>query len=188
MNTPALAGALFTVWTAAAIGAEIPRKHPEKPTPARGRLNKLTEEVAPKTSPASLQPVLVRNFIDELVFSKMKRDGVPHAGLSTDAEFLRRLHLDLTGRLPEPEVIRKFLADGNPAKRDRTIDALLATPIEGKLNKPETPFLDKWTYFFGDLFRNSAAELGAPGRNALREYIYDALLLTRPTTSWCASC
>ncbi len=180
MNTPALAGALFTVWTAAAIGAEIPRKHPEKPTPARGRLNKLTEEVAPKTSPASLQPVLVRNFIDELVFSKMKRDGVPHAGLSTDAEFLRRLHLDLTGRLPEPEVIRKFLADGNPAKRDRTIDALLATPIEGKLNKPETPFLDKWTYFFGDLFRNSAAELGAPGRNALRDYIYDALLLNTP--------
>ena len=60
------------------------------------------------------------------------------------------------------------------------IDALLATPIEGKLDKPQTPFLDKWTYFFGDLFRNTAGELGAPGRNLLRDYIYSALLLNVP--------
>lgn len=148
--------------------------------PARGRLNQLTEEVASKTSHLSLEAVPTRNFIDEFIFSKMERDHIPHAGLSTDAEFLRRVHLDLTGRLPEPDVIRKFLADRDPAKRDKMIDSLLATPIDGQLNKPETPFLDKWTYFFGDLFRNSAAELGAPGRNLLRDYIYSALLLNVP--------
>ena len=144
------------------------------------RLNKLTADVAPKTSQTSLQPVPVRNFIDEFIFTRMQRDAVPHAGLSTDAEFLRRIHLDLTGRLPEPEVIRKFLADKDPLKREKMIDELLATPIEGRLDKPETPFLDKWTYFFGDLFRNSAGELGARGRNLLRDYIYDALLLNVP--------
>ena len=110
----------------------------------------------------------------------MEHDGIPHAGLSTDAEFLRRVHLDLTGRLPEPAAVRKFLADTDPAKREKIIDALLATPYRGNLDKPETPFLDKWTYFFGDLFRNSAGELGARGRNLLRDYIYSALLLNVP--------
>jgi len=180
MRRLTIIGALILALTAGGISAETPPKHPENPAPARGRLNQLTAEIAPKTSPASVQPVPVRNFIDGFVFSKMERDRVPHAGLSTDAEFLRRVHLDLTGRLPEPEAIRKFLADKDPDKRDKTIDALLATPIEGKLDKPQTPFLDKWTYFFNDLFRNSAAELGAPGRNLLRDYIYSALLLNVP--------
>src|SRR5438552_1184003 len=172
--------AMILAFTAGGIAAETPPKHPENPAPARGRLNQLTAEMAPRTSSSSVQPVPVRNFIDTFIFSKMERDRVPHAGLSTDAEFLRRVHLDLTGRLPEPEAIQKFLADKDVDKREKTIDALLATPIAGKLDKPQTPFLDKWTYFFNDLFRNSAAELGAPGRNLLRDYIYSALLLNVP--------
>src|SRR6185503_6645888 len=171
----------FLCFSAAAVAAsEKPAKHPENAVRALDSLNKLTTEVAPKTSRAGMEPVANRNFIDEFIFSKMERDGIPHAGLSTDAEFLRRVHLDLTGRLPEPDAIRKFLAGKDPAKREKMIDELLATPIEGRLDKPETPFLDKWTYFFGDLFRNSAAELGPRGRNLLRDYIYDALLLNVP--------
>jgi hypothetical protein len=179
---PRLAACSFVIaaLTYPALPAADPSKHPEKPVPARDNLNRLTEQIAPKASQRSNQPVPVRNFIDEFIFSRMERDGVPHAGLSTDAEFLRRVHLDLTGRLPEPEAIRKFLADEDPGKREKTIDALLVTPIEGKIDKPETPFLDKWTYFFADLFRNCASELGARGRNLLRDYLYDALLLNRP--------
>jgi hypothetical protein len=180
MRKVATIGVLILALTAGVLGAETPPKHPENPAPARGRLNQLTAEIAPRTSSAGVQPVPVRNFIDTFIFPKMERDRVPHAGLSTDAEFLRRVHLDLTGRLPEPEAILKFLADKDQDKRDKTIDALLATPIAGKLDKPQTPFLDKWTYFFNDLFRNSAGELGAPGRNLLRDYIYSALLLNVP--------
>jgi hypothetical protein len=180
MRNSTTIGALIAALMAGGIGAETPPKHPENPAPARERLNKLTAEIAPKTSHASVLPVPARNFIDEFIFSKMERDGIPHAGLSTDAEFLRRVHLDLTGRLPEPEAILKFLADKDAGKRDKIVDSLLATPIEGRLDKPQTPFLDKWTYFFDDLFRNSAAELGAPGRNLLRDYIYSALLLQVP--------
>lgn len=165
---------------AAVLASDKPPKHPENPSRVMERLDKLTTAVSSKTAVGSVQPVPVRNFIDEFIFSKMERDRVPHAGLSTDAEFVRRVHLDLTGRLPAPAVIRRFLSDKDPAKRDRIIDELLATPIEGRLDKPETPFLDKWAYFFGDLFRNSAAELGARGRNLLRDYIYDALLLNIP--------
>src|SRR5215467_6208025 len=177
---PKTFGLLVALWLAGRIAGETPPKHPEAERPALERLDRITAEVAAKTSPSSLHQVPMRNFIDEFVFAKMKRDGVPHAGLSTDVEFLRRVHLDLTGRLPEPEIIRKFLADKDPAKREKMIDAILSTPIEGRLDKTETPFLDKWTYFFGDLFRNSAAELGARGRTLLRDYIYDALLLNVP--------
>jgi hypothetical protein len=173
-------GVLLLFSVTSVICAETPPKHPENASGSLDRLNELTAEVAPKTSHASLQPVPIRNFIDEFIFSKMQSDGIPHAGLSTDAEFLRRVHLDISGRLPEPEAIRKFLADRDPAKRDKIIESLLATPIEGKIEKLETPFLDKWTYFFGDLFRNSAGELGPRGRNLLRDYIYGALLLNVP--------
>jgi hypothetical protein len=180
MRKSILLGAFLCFSAAAVAASEKPAKHPENAARALESLNKLTTEVAPKTSRAGMEPVANRNFIDEFIFSKMERDGIPHAGLSTDAEFLRRVHLDLTGRLPEPDAIRKFLAGKDPAKREKMIDELLATPIEGRLDKPETPFLDKWTYFFGDLFRNSAAELGPRGRNLLRDYIYDALLLNVP--------
>jgi hypothetical protein len=175
-----LFGMASSWWLAALLMAETPAKHPEVPARSIDRLNKLTAEISPKMARANAQPVAVRNFIDEFIFSKMERDGIPHAGLSTDAEFLRRVHLDLTGRLPEPAAIRKFLVDTDPAKREKLVDSLLATPIQGKIDKPETPFLDKWTYFFGDLFRNSAGELGARGRNNLRDYIYSALLLNVP--------
>ena len=180
MWNKALFGIAVRCGLAALLVAETPPKHPEVPARSIDRLNKLTAEIAPKTTHPNTRPIAVRNFIDEFIFSKMEHDGIPHAGLSTDAEFLRRVHLDLTGRLPDPAAVRKFLADTDPAKRDKIVDALLATPIEGKIDKPETPFLDKWTYFFGDLFRNSAAELGAPGRNNLRDYIYSALLLNVP--------
>ena len=48
------------------------------------------------------------NFIDDYIFGKMKADGVPHAKLSTDTEFMRRIYLDLWGRLPDAEQVRKF--------------------------------------------------------------------------------
>ena len=41
----------------------------------------------------------------------MERDKIPHADLCSDTEFLRRVSLDLTGRLPEVEAIRKFIKD-----------------------------------------------------------------------------
>ena len=60
----------------------------------------------------------------------MKKDGIPPAGLTTDEEFLRRIYLDLTGRLPEVEAIRKFLSDKDPTRRERLVDEFMATPTE----------------------------------------------------------
>jgi hypothetical protein len=50
------------------------------------------------------------------------------APLSSDAEFLRRAYLDLTGTIPTAATTRAFLADGSPARRTQLIDRLLASP------------------------------------------------------------
>jgi hypothetical protein len=161
---------------------QLPSNHPKNTVPARARLSRLTEETARSSSQPGIRPVPVRNYIDEFILGKMKKDGIPYAGLTTDAEFLRRVHLDLTGRLPDPDAVRKFLADKDPDKRGKMIESLMTTPPLGQIGqieKPETPFLDRWTYFFGDLYRVTSSELGE-GRNLFRNYLYLALLANMP--------
>ena len=84
-----------------------------------------------------------RNFIDDHVFAKLRKLRIVPAPLSRDEEFMRRVCLDLTGTLPPPERVRAFVADRDPDKRDKLIDALLDSP----------QFVDFWTYRFADLFR-----------------------------------
>ncbi|MDA1214282.1 MAG: DUF1549 domain-containing protein, partial [Planctomycetota bacterium] len=52
----------------------------------------------------------------------------PWAPLSSDSEFLRRLYLDLLGRIPSVTEARAFLADSSPEKRNALVDALLQSP------------------------------------------------------------
>ncbi len=56
-----------------------------------------------------------------------KQAGGPLAGPADDAEFLRRVSIDLTGKLPTPAEARKFFADQDKAKRQKLIDRLLAS-------------------------------------------------------------
>src|SRR5438093_1416529 len=90
-----------------------------------------------------------RNLVDDYVFGKMRDNGVVPAPLSSDSEFLRRVYLDLTGRLPQPEAAKTFLADPDPDKRDKLIDSLFPKlPTTGIGRRPPSrPFLDRWTYF-----------------------------------------
>ena len=66
-----------------------------------------------------------KNFIDELVFANLKRIGIPPSEVCDDATFLRRVSLDVAGRLPTEEEARAFLANQDPGKRDAVIEALL---------------------------------------------------------------
>src|SRR5690242_1687125 len=50
------------------------------------------------------------------------------AGPASDAEFLRRVYLDLTGTIPTPAQTRDFLKDTSPSKRLTLIDRLLVSP------------------------------------------------------------
>lgn len=80
-----------------------------------------------------------RNLVDEHVFAKLKKLGLPPSGPADDATFLRRVSIDVTGRLPAPEVARKFLADADPAKRDKAIERLLESEAYADY------FANKWS-------------------------------------------
>lgn len=68
-----------------------------------------------------------RNFIDELVFAKLKTLGIPPSAVSDDATFLRRVTVDIAGRTPSATEAREFLESKEPRKRDLWIDRLLAS-------------------------------------------------------------
>src|SRR2546426_9320787 len=96
-----------------------PDKHPPIEIPDRREAaSRLTEAVAGASDRAA-SPVPRKNFIDEFIFGKMERDKIPHAPLATDAEFFRRVHMDLTGRIADPADLQKFLESRDPDKRDK---------------------------------------------------------------------
>lgn len=66
--------------------------------------------------------------IDELVVAKLRRLGIVPAETSSDAEYLRRVSLDMTGTLPAAHEVEAFLADATPDKRARKVDELLERP------------------------------------------------------------
>jgi len=69
-----------------------------------------------------------RNPIDRFVNAKLEKLGVAPSVACTDAEFLRRVSIDMTGTLPTPEEVREFLGDRSADKRDGKIDELLQRP------------------------------------------------------------
>jgi len=72
-----------------------------------------------------------KNFVDDQVFGKLKKLGIPPSELCDDATFVRRVSLDITGRLPTAEMARAFVESTDPAKRDKLIDDLLEGPGYG---------------------------------------------------------
>jgi hypothetical protein len=80
------------------------------------------------------------DLIDREVYAKLSRLGVAASGPASDAEFLRRVTLDVIGTLPAPEEVRAFLAERRPDKRERKIDELLGHPMHAALWA--TRFLD----------------------------------------------
>lgn len=85
---------------------------------------------------ASLGDVIDRHVEARLTLDKVQR--VPQAD---DAEFLRRVFLDLHGVVPKPEEVVRFLDETDPDKRSRLIDELLDSPQFGE--------------YFGDIWRKS---------------------------------
>lgn len=63
--------------------------------------------------------------IDRLIAAGQPNYTQQAAPLASDAEFLRRVTLDLTGTIPTAAEARSFLADADPKKREKRIDRLL---------------------------------------------------------------
>ena len=149
------------------------------PAEANAELSALTEAVVQYINPviirsAPLLPAPRNNFIDEHIFSRIEAAGIEPAPFSSDTEFLRRVTLDLTGRIPSPDEITDFIEDSSSSKREVRIDSLIAS----------TEFIDKWTMFFGDLFklngRASNVNRFTQGRDAFYLYLKDSIAGNKP--------
>ncbi len=80
-----------------------------------------------------------KNFIDRLAFDRLRVLGIPPSPLCDDATFIRRVTLDISGRLPTESEVEQFLADTNANKRDLLVDRLVNSPGYAEY------FANKWS-------------------------------------------
>jgi WD40 repeat protein len=101
--------------------------------------------------------------VDQLVAAKWQRMKILPSELCNDAEFLRRVSIDLTGLPPTADSVRKFTADARDSrvKRDELIDRLIGNP----------EFIDYWTNKWADLLQVNRKFLGVEGAMAFRNWI-----------------
>ncbi|MBT5908156.1 MAG: DUF1549 domain-containing protein [Opitutae bacterium] len=112
-----------------------------------------------------------RNYVDEFVFAKLKAVGMPPSEICDDSTFIRRVSIDIGGRLPTPEEAKAFLADKDENKRDKLIDRLLASTDYANF------FANKWS----SLLRNKRTKTSYQrGNYAFHAWVRDSLHQNKP--------
>ncbi len=108
------------------------------------------------------------NFLDTSLFRQMALDEIQPADAAADAEFLRRVTLDVTGHIPSPQQVQDYLANTDPNKKA----ALLARLFGSK------EYIDYWTHWLIDRFQVTSdyyGYIGIPGRtlfyNSVRDFV-----------------
>lgn len=142
---------------ASAIAATPPEKKPFVPV----RSNTAGSGVASSAT--------VLAFINEQLQAGWRQNGVTPSPHADDAEWLRRLHLDLVGHIPAVHEVEKFLADRSPTKRAVEVDRLLDSP----------EFARHFSTVWMDLLvgRASRAEVNRP---ALAKFLRENFQRNRP--------
>src|SRR5262245_8141753 len=113
------------------------------------------------------KPTTEYNWIDTLVYEKLKQVKIQPSEVCTDSEFIRRLYLDLTGVPPSADAVRAFLADTTPSrqKREKLVDRLIGSD----------DFVEHWTNKWADLLQVNRKFLGVEGAAKFREWIRTAV-------------
>ncbi|RMF40705.1 MAG: DUF1553 domain-containing protein [Planctomycetota bacterium] len=116
-----------------------------------------------------------RNLVDRLVFAKLRALRMPPAAECDDGTFIRRVTLDLAGRLPTPEETQQFLTDTDPGKIDALVDRLLRSTEHAEY------FAKKWSA----ILRNRRVAAGDQlGTYALYEWLRDRIHENMPYDSF----
>ena len=112
------------------------------------------------------------NYIDSHIDNKLRKVKSQPSDLCTDAEFVRRVYLDLTGLPPTPDVARAFIEDKTPTKekRDALIDKLIGSEA----------FIEHWTNKWADLLQVNSGQLGDKGIWMFRAWIREAIATNKP--------
>ena len=123
----------------------------------------------PKTGVVVKRPA-EKNFVDRLVWDKLVELGLQPSGLADDGMFLRRVFLDVTGRLPSRNDARRFLTDPDPQKRRRVIDHLLERPA----------YAEYWTMRWSDILRVDKDKITPQGAVAFTRWLRKQFAKNRP--------
>jgi len=112
------------------------------------------------------------NSIDNLVAAKWERLKIMPSEMCTDAEFVRRVYLDLTGLPPSSEAVLSFLADSRASqlKRDELIGQLVGNDS----------FVEHWSNKWADLLQVNRKYLGVEGSKAFRAWIREQVAADVP--------
>ncbi|HXG49065.1 MAG TPA: DUF1549 domain-containing protein, partial [Methylomirabilota bacterium] len=112
------------------------------------------------------------NYIDRHVHAKLRKMKILPSDLCTDAEFIRRVYLDLTGLPPRPEEVRAFLSDSAPSreKRDRLIDRLIGN----------RDYIEFWANKWADLLQCNSENLGEKAVWLYRDWIRQQIARNTP--------
>lgn len=114
--------------------------------------------------------VAENNFIDQHVYRRLKQLNIVPAEVCGDAEYLRRVYLDLIGTLPTADEARRFIAETKSDKRKLLVDELLARP----------EFADYWALKWADLLRVDRQVLGHKAAYDEYRWIRSSLAKNKP--------
>ncbi len=135
-----------------------------------------------------------RGFVDDLVFAKLKTIGMPPSDIADDGTFIRRVTLDITGRLPTAPEMKDFMSSKDTNKREALIDRLLDSPEYADYfankwsallrNQRTQPTYARGSYLFYSWIRDSIAE-NKPFDQFVREVVAAAGDLDQnPPVAW----
>ncbi len=105
------------------------------------------------------------NWIDDQILQTLQELRLPPSPQADDATLLRRVTLDLTGRLPTPKDVRRYLADRDPDKFSKLVDRLLESP----------KFTEYWTFEFAKLLRIRAQPQETQAANTFHAWVRERL-------------
>jgi hypothetical protein len=110
------------------------------------------------------------NYVDELVYEKLRQLQFEPSPLCSDTDFVRRVYLDVIGILPTVPEQHAFLADESPNRRQRLIDQLLDRPEHAHF----------WALKWADLLRLQKQEISEVGVHKFYNWLVDAVAKNIP--------
>ena len=134
--------------------------------------------VFPEAELALEKPVLPsiepgQNPVDLLIQNYFEKNNLTGSQVVDNRTFIRRAYLDITGLLPNPEVINYFIADQNADKRAKLIDDLF---------NDNRNYTQHWLSFWNDILRNDYSGTGfiTGGRKQITDWLYRSLMENKP--------